>query len=52
MEQTPFDMLMVRQKNMESILHSLQEGIIAHDLERKIFFFNRSAEGLTGYSPA
>jgi PAS domain S-box-containing protein len=50
MEQTTLDTVMLQQKNMASILHSLGEGIIAHDLQRKIFFINRSAEGLTGYA--
>ena len=37
-------------KNLEHILDNLQEGIIAHDLNRKIFFFNRKAEEITGFS--
>jgi len=36
--------------NFSRILDNLQEGIIAHDLNRKIFFFNKTAESLTGYS--
>lgn len=36
-------------KNLENILDSLTEGIIAHDKERHILFFNRAAEGITGY---
>ncbi len=39
----------VRQ-NSELVLENLQEGIIAHDLERRIFFFNKAAERITGYS--
>ena len=35
--------------NLVRILDHLKEGIIAHDLNRKIFFFNREAERLTGY---
>jgi PAS domain S-box-containing protein len=43
----------VRQKkNTENILESLTEGIIAHDLQRKIFFFSSGAERLTGLSQA
>ena len=38
------------QKNLERILDSLHDGIIAHDLNRRIFFFNREAEKITGYS--
>jgi len=36
--------------NLERILDNLKEGIIAHDLNRRIFFFNREAEKITGYS--
>ncbi len=35
--------------NLERILDNLKEGIIAHDLDRRIFFFNRQAEKITGY---
>jgi PAS domain S-box-containing protein len=35
--------------NLERILDSLMEGIIAHDKERRILFFNRAAEKITGY---
>ena len=31
-------------KNLEHVLDNLKEGIIAHDLDRNIFFFNREAE--------
>jgi len=37
-------------ENLEHILDSLKEGIIAHDMNREIFFFNREAEKITGYS--
>jgi len=36
--------------NLSRILDNLQEGIIAHDLNRNIFFFNKVAESITGYS--
>ncbi|MCP3951806.1 MAG: PAS domain S-box protein [Desulfobacterales bacterium] len=36
--------------NLTRILDNLQEGIIAHDLDRTIFFFNKTAETITGYS--
>ena len=32
------------------ILNSLSEGIIAHDMDRHIVFFNETAENITGYS--
>src|SRR5574340_988074 len=37
-------------KNLEYILEHLQEGIIGHDKERRIFFFNRAAAALTGFA--
>jgi sigma-54 dependent transcriptional regulator, acetoin dehydrogenase operon transcriptional activator AcoR len=36
-------------KNLEHILDNLMEGIIAHDKERRILFFNRAAEDITGF---
>jgi PAS domain S-box-containing protein len=35
-------------KNLEYILNSLKEGILAHDMDRKILFFNDAAEQITG----
>ena len=37
-------------RNLERILDNLQDGIIAHDLERRIFYYNRRIEEITGYS--
>jgi sigma-54 dependent transcriptional regulator, acetoin dehydrogenase operon transcriptional activator AcoR len=37
-------------ENLVRILDSLKEGIIAHDLRRRIFFFNAEAERITGYN--
>ncbi len=36
--------------NLIRILDNLQEGIIAHDLNRNIFFFNQTAEKITGFT--
>ncbi|MBU0730281.1 MAG: sigma 54-interacting transcriptional regulator [Proteobacteria bacterium] len=36
-------------QNSELVLDNLQEGIIAHDNDRRIFFFNKAAERITGY---
>ena len=36
-------------KNLEDILDNLTDGIIAHDKERRILFFNRAAERITGH---
>jgi len=32
-----------------SILDNLTDGVLAHDLERRIFFFNQAAQRITGY---
>jgi PAS domain S-box-containing protein len=34
------------------VLDNVHDGIIAHDMRRRIFYFNRSAEEMTGYSRA
>lgn len=34
------------------ILDNIHDGIIAHDMQRRIFFFNRAAEEMTGYARA
>ena len=36
--------------NLVRILDNLKEGIIAHDMQRRIFFFNAEAERITGYN--
>lgn len=36
--------------NLERVLDSLKEGIIAHDIHRRIFYFNQEAEKITGYA--
>lgn len=37
-----------QRSSLGSVIDSLQEGIIAHDLNRKIFLFNSGAEQITG----
>ncbi|MBU1170250.1 MAG: sigma 54-interacting transcriptional regulator [Proteobacteria bacterium] len=37
--------------NTDNILNSLSEGIFAHDLNRRIFYFSTKASQLTGLSP-
>ena len=37
-------------ENLMRVLDNLKEGIIAHDLQRKIYLFNAEAERVTGYS--
>lgn len=41
--------LLQTRQNSAVVLDNLQEGIIAHDLNRRIFFFNKAAEQITGY---
>ena len=41
--------LMCHRDNLENVLDNLKEGIIAHDMDRRIFFFNIEAERVTGY---
>ncbi len=44
------DKILSSRQNLVRILDNLKEGIIAHDLSRRIFFFNKEAEKITGYS--
>ncbi|MDH5299136.1 MAG: sigma 54-interacting transcriptional regulator [Desulfobulbaceae bacterium] len=37
-------------RNAELVMDNLHEGIIAHDRQRRIFFFNRAAERITGFA--
>jgi sigma-54 dependent transcriptional regulator, acetoin dehydrogenase operon transcriptional activator AcoR len=50
MPEKKFKQIIANETNLVHILDNLKEGIIAHDLERRIFFFNREAERITGYS--
>lgn len=43
-----YDGFIMQQNNMHRVLNSIAEGIIAHDLNRKIFFFSETASRLTG----
>ena len=43
-----FDKLITNRRNLERILDNLKEGIIAHDMHRRILFFNQEAERVTG----
>ena len=42
--------LLNQQMCMHDVVESLNEGIIAHDLQRKIFLFSKGAERITGIS--
>jgi len=50
LQQGYLDALLSVRRNAELILDNLSEGIIAHDLGRRFFFFNRAAEEITGLS--
>ncbi len=49
-EQGYLHALIASKQQAEMVLESLKEGILAHDLKRRIFVFNRAAEKITGYS--
>ncbi|UCF83489.1 MAG: sigma 54-interacting transcriptional regulator [Desulfobacteraceae bacterium] len=49
MKRSNLEKILTDKKNLERILDNLNEGIIAHDKERHIVFFNRAAEKITGY---
>lgn len=44
-----FEKLLSDSRNLVRIIDNLKEGIIAHDLDRRIIFFNHAAEKITGY---
>jgi len=50
MPEIKFKKILANEKNLIRILDNMKEGIIAHDLNRRIFFFNREAERITGYT--
>ena len=43
------DDILSNRKNLERILDNMKDGIIAHDLCRRIFYFNKKAEEITGF---
>lgn len=50
MSEFALENLMCHRDNLEHVLDNLKEGIIAHDTNRRIFFFNQAAERISGYS--
>jgi sigma-54 dependent transcriptional regulator, acetoin dehydrogenase operon transcriptional activator AcoR len=44
------DALMSARRAERLILENVSDGIIAHDMKRRIFYFNHAAEEITGYS--
>ena len=49
MSEFSLENLMCHRDNLEHVLDNLKEGIIAHDMSRRIFFFNQEAERISGY---
>lgn len=49
MTKTSIEQLISSKENFERVLDNLEEGIIAHDIHRRIFVFNSVAEEITGY---
>ena len=49
MKYLDLESLLADKRNLEQILDNLMEGIIAHDKSRRILFFNRAAETITGF---
>ena len=45
-----FNAFSLHKHNTDRIIDNLAEGVIAHDLNRTIFFFSRGAERMTGIS--
>ena len=41
--------LQIARQNMELILDNLADGVMAHTMNRRIFYFNTAAERLTGF---
>jgi PAS domain S-box-containing protein len=50
MTETNLNRILAPRENLARILDNLKEGVIAHDLNRRIFFFNQQAEQITGFS--
>ncbi|MCP4751940.1 MAG: PAS domain S-box protein [Proteobacteria bacterium] len=45
-----FQAFTTQHTNLNAILNSLSDAIVAHDLDRRIFFFSEGAARLTGFS--
>jgi len=49
MSEAMISKILADKRNLERVLDNLKIGIIAHDLNRHIFYFNKEAERITGY---
>jgi sigma-54 dependent transcriptional regulator, acetoin dehydrogenase operon transcriptional activator AcoR len=50
MSEAPLFETIASRENLIRVLDNLKEGIIAHDMQRRIYFFNAEAERITGYA--
>jgi sigma-54 dependent transcriptional regulator, acetoin dehydrogenase operon transcriptional activator AcoR len=50
MSERPLVETIASRENLIRVLDNIKEGIIAHDMKRRIYFFNAEAERVTGYS--
>ncbi len=50
MSEKPLVDTIASRENLVRVLDNLKEGIIAHDMQRRIYFFNAEAERVTGYA--
>ncbi|RJP75704.1 MAG: PAS domain S-box protein [Candidatus Zixiibacteriota bacterium] len=46
------DSILLTRLTFRSLLDNLTDGVLAHDPNRRIYFFNRAAQKITGYSYA
>jgi len=46
-----FTAISTQQSNLDNVLNSISDATVAHDLNRKIFFFSDGAAKLTGIAP-
>lgn len=50
MSERPLVETIANRENLIRVLDNIKEGIIAHDMHRRIYFFNAEAERVTGYT--
>ena len=50
MSERPLVETIASRENLIRVLDNLKEGIIAHDMQRRIYLFNAEAERVTGYT--
>ena len=50
MNELMFERVLAGKRNLERILDNFPDGIVAHDVRRRVVYFNRAAEEVTGFS--